>query len=159
MKAEAILIDRPYRQPRTTRALFGLLTLLAWVAWGLLWLPLLTALAWLFGLHTSYVELFVHNHARGWHQVLYLLWLALGCAVVISAWSAYNWWRFHELDRRRGRSMVSMAAMAEGLGVHQSTAIELRSSTRVVLEFAGDGSISHAKAPTLSHESEPDGPR
>ncbi len=145
MKAEAILINRPHRQRRANRALFGLLTLFAWLVWVSLWLPLITALAWLFGLHTSYVELFLRNHAGGWHQLLYLFWLALGCAVVITAWSAYNWKRFHKLDRRRGRPVPSMTAMAERLGVVHASAIELRSSDRIVLEFADDGSISHAR--------------
>lgn len=147
MKADAILIDRPHRQQPASRALFGLFTLFAWMLWISLWLPLITALAWLFGLHTSYVELFLHNHSRGWHQMLYLCWLAAGCAVVISVWSGYNWWRFHHLDRRRGRAAVSMSLMAEQLGVVHASAIELRSAARIVLEFADDGSISHMKAP------------
>lgn len=146
MKAEAILIQRPHRQRPASRAFFGLLTFLAWMLWVSLWLPLITLLAWLFGLRTSYVQLFVDNHARGWHQLLYLSLLALACAVVISSWSAYNWWRFRALDRRRGRSRVAMTAMAGQLGVQPASAIELRSGARIVLKFAEDGSIHHVVA-------------
>jgi biofilm PGA synthesis protein PgaD len=150
MKAEAILINRPHRQRRANRALYGLLTLFAWIVWVSLWLPLITALAWLFGLHTSYVELFLRNHTGGWHELFYLFWLALGCAVVITTWSAYNWRRFHKLDRRRGRPPASMTAMAERLSVTHASAIEMRSSDRIVLQFADDGSISHAPIRTPS---------
>ena len=153
MKAEAILIDRPDRQRRASRTLFGLLTLFAWIAWVSLWLPLITALAWWFGLRTSYVELFLSDHADGWGQLSYLFWLALGCAVVIAAWSAYNWKRFHKLDRRRGRPPVSMTAMAERLSVAHVSAIELRSSDRIVLKFADDGSISHIPGPAAADPS------
>lgn len=146
MKAEAILIQQPQKQRPASRALYGLVTLFAWVVWVSLWLPLITALAWLFGLHSSYIELFLHNHSNGRHQILYLLWLALSCAAVISAWSGYNWWRFRHLDRRRGRPTVSMNAMAESLGVVNAGAIALRSSSRIVLEFAEDGEISHVEA-------------
>jgi biofilm PGA synthesis protein PgaD len=143
MKAEAILINRPHRQRRVNRALYGLITLFAWIVWVSLWLPLITALAWLFGLHTSYVELFLRNHAGGWRQLFHLLWLAVGCAIVITTWSAYNWRRFHKLDRRRGRPPASMTAMAERLSVAHASVIEMRSSDRIVLDFADDGSVSH----------------
>lgn len=148
MKAEAILIDRPHRQRRASRTLFGLLTLFAWIAWASLWLPLITALAWWFGLRTSYVELFLREHAGGWSSLFYLFWLASGCAVVIATWSAYNWKRFHKMDRRRGRPPPSMTAMAEQLNVAHASAIELRSSNRIVLQFADDDSIRHIPAPT-----------
>jgi biofilm PGA synthesis protein PgaD len=153
MKAEAILIHRPHRQRRASRAIFGLLTLVAWIAWVSLWLPLITALAWWFGLHTSYVELFQRDHTAGWGQLLYLLWLALACALVISSWSAYNWKRFHKLDRRRGRPPASMTAMAELLSVDHASAIELRSSNRIVLAFAEDGSVSHIPGPAAADPS------
>lgn len=152
MKAEAILIKRSYRQRPGRRALYGLLTFFAWLVWVSLWLPLITLLAWLFGLHTSYIELFVRNHASGWHELLQVGLLSLLCTGIVVGWSTYNWWRFRGLDRRRGRHVVAMAAMAEALGVKHGTAIELRSARRIALSFDADGQIDHQRAGEVERE-------
>ena len=50
------------RASTATRTLHGVLTLAAWALYAYLWLPVLTVLAWVMGVRTSYVELYVRNN-------------------------------------------------------------------------------------------------
>lgn len=43
-----LIIDRPDLQSWRQRAVFGSLTVMFWMLWLLLWLPLITLLGWLF---------------------------------------------------------------------------------------------------------------
>lgn len=141
MKAEAILINRPRRQGRSRRALFGLLTLLAWMIWLSLWLPLLTALAWLAGVRISYLELIRRHHGEGWYDLLTVLGIALVALLVAALWSGYNFRRFHDRNRRRGRPPAQLPAMAEKLEVPLPLAEKMRGASRMVLGFDAQDNV------------------
>ena len=66
MRAEAILIQRPARSRPARNAFFALITFMAWLVWGVLWLPMITLVAWSAGLRNSYIELVVREHGKGW---------------------------------------------------------------------------------------------
>jgi biofilm PGA synthesis protein PgaD len=142
MKAESILIQRPERQRPTQRALFALLTLLAWGLWLSLWLPLITLGAWLAGLRVGYLELARSRHgADGWKEIVFLLALAAACGAVAALWSGYNYLRFRGVRRRRQERRVEREEMAGALGVEEATARQLGQARRTVLAFAEDGRI------------------
>lgn len=143
MKAEAILIHRPERQHPARRALFTTATLVAWMAWMALWLPLATLVAWALGLRVGYVEVIVREHGHGGHDLATLLALALACALVMAVWASYNYLRFAGLDRRRQARSVERRAIAAALGVHQATATWMQNAPRMVLEFPEGGQVVH----------------
>jgi biofilm PGA synthesis protein PgaD len=143
MKAEAIIIHRPERQAPARRALFAVLTLGAWFVWVSLWLPLITLVAWLFGMRTSYVELFVREHGNGLSDLLVVVAIGVCCGLIEILWSSYNFRRFRHATRRRARPLVGLDAMAESLLVAQPSAVHLREQPRTVLQFADDGTIRH----------------
>ena len=143
MKAEAIVIHRPERQHPARRLLFTTATLMAWMAWISLWLPLATLLAWALGVRLGYVEMVVREHGHGGQDFAKLLMLAGLCAVVMLAWSSYNYLRFAHLDRRRQSRAVERRAIAAALGVQQDTARWMQRAPRMVLEFPDDGEVVH----------------
>ncbi|MGO4703749.1 poly-beta-1,6-N-acetyl-D-glucosamine biosynthesis protein PgaD [Dyella sp. 2RAB6] len=143
MKAEAIVIHRPERQHPAHRFLFTTATLMAWMAWVSLWLPLATLIAWALGVRLGYVEMMVREHGHGGQDLAKLLLLAGLCAVVMLAWSSYNYLRFAHLDRRRRSRAVERRAIAVALGVQQDTAAWMQRAPRMVLEFPDGSDVIH----------------
>jgi biofilm PGA synthesis protein PgaD len=144
MKAEAIIIQRPERQVPARRALFALLTLGAWFVWATLWLPLITLVAWLLGARTAYIELVMREHGTGWSDIFVVLGIGVVCGLVEILWSSYNYRRFANRSRRQARPVVAPEAMARVLKVDPESAKHMRGSSRMVLEFADDGTVTHA---------------
>lgn len=107
------IISRPDWQSRRQRAVLGGLTFVFWLAWFYLWLPAISFVAWLFGIHLFYVEIF---QLEGYKAVLSLLGmyglvvLAMGGSLV--AWALYNWIRFRGIERRRARVSVTVDQLA-----------------------------------------------
>jgi biofilm PGA synthesis protein PgaD len=144
MKAEAIIIQRPERQVPARRALFALLTLGAWFVWATLWLPLITLVAWLLGARTAYIELVMREHGTGWSDIFVVLGIGVVCGLVEILWSSYNYRRFANRSRRQTRPVVAPEAMARVLKVDPESAKHMRESSRMVLQFADDGTVTHA---------------
>ena len=143
MKAEAVVIHRPERQHLARRLLFTTATLMAWMAWMSLWLPLATLLAWALGFRVGYVEMVVREHGHGGRDLATLLLLAAICAMVMITWSSYNYLRFAHVERRRRSRAVDRRAIAAALGVQQETASWMQRAPRMVLEFPDDGQVVH----------------
>jgi biofilm PGA synthesis protein PgaD len=145
MKAESILIRRPDRQRPAQRALFALLTLLAWGVWLSLWLPLITLAAWMAGLRLGYLELVRRQHGvGGWREVALLLAIALACGAIAAAWAGYNFLRFRRARRRRQGRRATREEMALALGVDAATAQRMASARRIVLAFGEGGRVFEA---------------
>lgn len=143
MKAEAILIHHPERQHPARRFLFTTATLMAWMAWASLWLPLATLVAWALGVRVGYVEIAVREHGHGGQDLAMLLALAAGCGLLMTVWSSYNYLRFAGVDRRRRSRTVERRAIASVLGVEQATAAWMQRAPRMVLEFPDGGEVVH----------------
>ena len=136
MKADGFLIQNERRRTPTQRALWSLVTLLAWMAWLYLWLPLVTLIAWLAGLRTAYVELSAEAYADQTSDLLAILGYALICAVVFAGWAYYNQARFaHRTRRRQGPAAVSLVEEAMALDVAAQEARLLRSQRHSTLVF------------------------
>ena len=143
MRAEAILIQRQPRPRPARNAFFALITFMAWLVWGVLWLPMITLIAWSAGLRNGYIELVVREHGKGWQDLVGILVIAAVCAVITLLWSGYNRLRYGSLTRRRTPTAVSREAMAKSLRVRTATAREMRFRRRVVLQFLQDDSVVH----------------
>ncbi|MBB6246466.1 poly-beta-1,6-N-acetyl-D-glucosamine biosynthesis protein PgaD [Rhodanobacter sp. A1T4] len=139
MKAETILIQDARLQRPIQRVLLAWITFLAWIAWSFLWLPLITLIAWLIGMHTSYVNLFLHEHNNGSQNILMLLAGMTLCMLIVLLWSNYNYYRFRHVPRRRHSRTYDLDEMAAKLAVEKETAMLLRTSTCVVVYFRDDG--------------------
>jgi biofilm PGA synthesis protein PgaD len=98
-----LIIDRPDLQDWRQKAFFGALTATFWVIWFLLWLPLVTLLAWLF---FGFQFQFQFIDREGYLGLLSLLStyalvvLVMGGSLII--WAKYNHLRFRGVDRRKG---------------------------------------------------------
>jgi len=136
MKAEGFLIQNERQRTPVQRALSSLVTLVAWMLWLYLWLPLVTLVAWLAGLRTAWVELSAEAYADQTSDLLAILGYALICAVVFAGWAYYNQARFaHRTRRRHGPAAVTLVEEAMALEVDPREAQALRSQQHSILVF------------------------
>ena len=110
------LINRPDRVSRVRHTVLGAITAVLWVFYAYLWVPLLTLLAWLLGIHTAYQRLYLQQNAIDPFVLASLPVIALICAVLLIGWAEYNRLRFTDADERRRRGDVKEAAVDDKLG-------------------------------------------
>ncbi|NKF22577.1 poly-beta-1,6-N-acetyl-D-glucosamine biosynthesis protein PgaD [Solimonas marina] len=143
-----LIIERPERQAPLQRTLFGTLTLLAWLAYIYLWLPLLTLIAWWLALRTG-LRVHVLSQAAGEIDYGVLLLTAkmvlLACVLMIG-WAEYNRRRFQGRERRRPIEQIDVGASAAAFGVGDHTAQQLRTA-RVAVVHVGEGALVDAVEP------------
>jgi poly-beta-1,6-N-acetyl-D-glucosamine biosynthesis protein PgaD len=142
MKAETILIDQPEKQSLPRRVVYGILTVLAWVLWGLLWLP---------ALHRLASQLNMPVHVERWipgvvlnstHELAEIAWLAPLSLLVFLGWSLYDGRRKRgQRQRRRKPGTVPLPDAAEALGATTAEARCIQDSRRAVLSVDDDGHI------------------
>jgi biofilm PGA synthesis protein PgaD len=142
MKADAILIDEPERQSLPRRMLYGVLTVLAWLLWGLLWLPALHRLARETNM-PLHVERWIPGVVlSGTHELADIVWLAPLSLLVFLGWSVYEGRRRRGAgQRRRKPGSVALPDAAESLGTTTAEARCIQNSRRAVLNVDEEGHI------------------
>jgi poly-beta-1,6-N-acetyl-D-glucosamine biosynthesis protein PgaD len=142
LKAETILIDQPAKQSLPRRVLYGVLTVLAWILWGLLWLPVLHRLTGLMDLPVHLEHWVPDVVLTGSHELADIAWLAPLSLAVFLAWSLYEGRRKRgRHQRRRKPASVPLPAAAESLGTTTAEARCIQDSRRAVLSIDDDGHI------------------
>jgi biofilm PGA synthesis protein PgaD len=139
MKAEAIMIQRPERQSSVQKAMFGIVTIVAWLFWAFLWLPLITLGAWAFGVRSAWLQLYVLEPSHKEGDLSIVLIAAIICAMVFSAWAGYNRARFGGKQKRRGNSPVGVEATARVIGASTEDAVNIQAHRRAVVSVSDAG--------------------
>ncbi|HEX7816130.1 poly-beta-1,6-N-acetyl-D-glucosamine biosynthesis protein PgaD [Dyella sp.] len=142
MKADAIMIQRPEHQRPLQRVMFGAITVVAWVIWASLWIPLITALAWTVGLGDVYVQLDLGHPLHGGGDLDIVLVDAVACVSLFCSWSGYNHLRFAGKEKRRGNKPVTVEQVARGIGASTITAKTMQGQRRSVVYVSDDGRMS-----------------
>ncbi len=126
MNSTASPVQDPYiTQPRDpapggVRTLQGIVTLIAWVAYAWLWLPVITVVAWMLGVRTSFVELRVRTYEFDQDTFGILFTLAVVATVILIGWAEYNRHKFGGHDRRMPAENVGVNEIAQSLRAHQA---------------------------------------
>jgi len=105
------VILRPERLGRQQRLLQRATTLLAWSAYAWLWAPVITLVAWLFGIQIGWERLVLQRTAEDPFILAALPVIALFCGLLLIGWAEYNRVRFADADRRSRRPDVADAAV------------------------------------------------
>jgi biofilm PGA synthesis protein PgaD len=120
------LINRPDRVGRVRHTVLRLATAVLWAFYAYLWVPLLTLVAWLLGIHTVYQRLYLEQNAVDPFVLASLPVIALVCAVLLIGWAEYNRVRFADADERRRRGDVTETAVDDKLGAEHELGEVLR---------------------------------
>lgn len=124
------LMTRPQRTRDTV------ITAIMWIAYLYLWVPLISLFAWLLGFELAYDVMIRTGGASGLDRVLigYAIAIAAILAIVM-AWSLGNRLRYGKLLRRKPVPDVTLEAMARYFSVDPRAAVQLRTTSRMDVEF------------------------
>ncbi len=124
--------------PGGVRTLQGIVTLLAWIAYAWLWLPVITVLAWMLGIHTSYTELWMRNYDFDQDTFGILFTLAVVATVLLIGWAEYNRHKFGGHDRRAPAQNAEPMQIAEVLGTSPEVSHPLGQAKSITLAMGED---------------------
>lgn len=137
------IIYRPELQPIGQRTLFSLATLVAWVVWMYLFLPLLSLGAWWLGIE------FFRQYMLQPGNMDYLLTLTVYAvvlaviALLIFGWSRYNELRFGGRDRRKPLPPVTNDMLAEHFGLESEMVGSLQRAKFIKLDIEEGARLHH----------------
>jgi biofilm PGA synthesis protein PgaD len=140
MKAEFI-IEKPENQRPLQRATFAFITMVAWTLWISLWMPVLTAIAWLLGVQNAYKQLGLVHPLHAVEDLKLVAMVALVSSLSIGTWSQYNRMRFSGKEKRRANRPLDITDMAPALASSVNTAKQLRAGRRSVIHFTDKGDM------------------
>jgi len=141
-----LIINQPSLQTLRQRFASSILTVLFWVFWIYLWLPLVSLLAWLFGIDLFYDQLIVQsNHDDLFHIVSWYLFIILIITASLISWSAYNLFRFRNKNRRRSTAQVALSEIAAHFSVGDEQLAQWHDARRIVIRHDEQGRIHETK--------------
>lgn len=139
---KSLIIERPELQTPQQRYIFSFLTLIFWIIWFYLWLPLLSLFAWLLGFEYFYESMIRLNGFQGLLDLIGWYGIVIAAsAVILVFWSAYNLSRFQGKNKRTTNIRVSGEQMAGFFHIKESAVQTCQHEKRVVIDFNQNGSI------------------
>jgi len=142
-----LIISQPSLQTLRQRFASSILTFLFWAFWIYLWLPLVSLLAWLFGIDLFYEQLIVQSsyndliHIASWY-----LFVILMITVSLISWSVYNLFRFRNKDRRRHTVQVGLSEIAAHFSVDDQQLAHWHDAKRIVIRHDEQGNIHETES-------------
>jgi biofilm PGA synthesis protein PgaD len=131
---------------RRHRARDTVLTLMMWGVYIYLWIPLITLGAWLAGFERFYEVMIIYG---GFNVVMGLLkWYAMTIVVIaifVIGWSAINYYRFHDKERRNAAPTASAREISEFFELSEAQVDRAASSRRLVIALDEHGRIAEIK--------------
>jgi len=140
-----LIIDQPRLQGRTQRVVSGAVTAVAWFVWAYLWLPLVTLVAWYFGIRSFVREVIIPDASTVlWTGVTYLAVIFL-LGVVLLAWSRYNLRRFGGSERRAATPPLTADDVTAWFGISYETLDSLRGGASLIVEHGAEGEVERVR--------------
>jgi biofilm PGA synthesis protein PgaD len=147
------IIDQPHLVSTRNRVVWGLVTAVFWLFWAYLWLPLITLLAWYFGV-TAFIDqvLSVEGLDKTFRLIALYVLIVLVIGLLFIGWAALNWYRFRGVDRRRPRPPIDDVGLAGYYQLPPERMPEWRAGNRIVAYHDDAGRIVDIK---VLQESDP----
>ncbi|MFW5954973.1 MAG: poly-beta-1,6-N-acetyl-D-glucosamine biosynthesis protein PgaD [Guyparkeria sp.] len=134
------LIERSDLQSPGKRRVGQIVSVIAWMAWIYLFTPIIALIGWAFG-----VELFqryILDDPVGTLRAVQVYALVILIAgIVFIGWASYNWFRFHNRERRHAPPPVSPRELARRFCIPPEEAEEIEHRRIVTVHFNEDAEI------------------
>lgn len=145
-----LIIDRPELQARRHRWIYSTLTLIAWVVWMYLWLPVVTFIAWYFGVRTFLREVVIPSPGHLFGLAMTYLAIIAVMGVILILWSRYNLGRFGGKDRRKEPADLADADLQKWFDISASQLMNFRTQRTLVVEHGEVGEVVEVKAGSIA---------
>lgn len=132
-KYDSRLIQRPHNVPAAQRTLWGVVTAVFWALYLYLWIPLLTLVAWFFGLREGWIQLYRNEQQIEPFILIALPLICLACAVLLITWGEYNRRRFRNTERRLALPAATLDEVGAGLGATHELAKQLNQAKTAII--------------------------
>jgi biofilm PGA synthesis protein PgaD len=138
-----LIIETPQLQNLRQRYGFAMLTLIFWVIWLYMWLPLISLVAWVFGMELFYYHMIELGgyvgflQLLGWYAVIILL-----IATVFGAWMLVNIFRFRGKEKRGHIEHVNDEQVAAYFGVDAEYLSGFTNTRSIIVHQTTDGRIT-----------------
>lgn len=141
-KQHPLIIDRPDLQAWPQRALSGALTTFFWLAWLVLWIPLLTLGGWFFFGWQFKFHMFDLGGLTGYAELISLyMAVIVAMGAVLLGWAKYNHLRFRNVERRKAFPLVTPAGVGARTGHSEAEVLAWRKMQVMVVEHDEHGGI------------------
>jgi len=133
-------IHAPELMTGTERARDKIITAVMWAFYVYLWVPLISLFAWLLGFEFAYDVMIRTGGARELGSIL-LVYTVIIVAIffTVAIWSLGNLVRYGKMHRRKAKTPVATAEMAEYFGVDEAGVNQLRERRSISIEFDAEG--------------------
>lgn len=141
-KRSTLIIERPDLQSWHQKLVSGLLTMVFWILWVFLWLPLITLAAWaFFGIqfHIHMIELAGFAGFLDLFSTYAIVIVSMGGALIV--WAKYNHLRFRGMDRRKAAAPVQIEQLASFSGHPPASVAQWREMRVMTVEHDAEGAI------------------
>lgn len=102
-----------------------MVTVVFWVAWAYLWLPLLTLAIWGLGVYRGYTEVDIPEELLDLRHVAFIyLLIVCGLAALLLSWAYLEYSRFRNVNRRQKPLPVKAIDIADYLGVSEQEVLQ-----------------------------------
>jgi biofilm PGA synthesis protein PgaD len=149
-----LIINRPELQPKAQRVVWSVVTLVAWGFWFYFWLPVVSLVAWIFGVHLFIEHMFVEEAREYFASLGNYAVIVLSMAAVLMTWSVYNYTRYGKRNRRKAAPRVERADIAEFFKVEMDELIKSQNHRILVLELSPEGHIEKITPKTLHEDTQ-----
>lgn len=133
-------IDQP-EYVRNKTAGYSLLAL-GWMMWMWLFLPLLTLLFWWFEGNLAYEQLIVAAAPQEPLNLFHLMSLITMLILCLFLWAGYNWFRFHNNEKRAFPAHVVAKDLAESFNVSSQDIERLQQADNITLHYCDEGALT-----------------
>lgn len=136
------IIDTPKLQTLRLRYTSTFLTLVFWILWFYLWVPLITLAGWWFQIRLFEQEMVMVEGFDAFLEVLpTFIAVIFALTGTLGFWALYNYQRFKGIDRRKPVPSVGKDDLIELLPITESGLTAMQSNKISVVKITGQGEI------------------
>ncbi len=142
------IIDTPGLQSLRLKYTSTLLTLVFWIVWFYLWVPLITLAGWWFQIQLFQKEMVVVDGLDAFLQALPIfVSVALVLTCILGLWALYNYKRFKGIDRRKPLPPVGRDDLLQLLPITESELDTMQANKISTVEITENGAIIASTKP------------
>lgn len=137
------IIDTPKLQTLRLKYTSTLITLIFWVIWFYLWVPLITLAGWLLQLKFFEQEMLIVDGLDAFLDVLpVFIAVTLGLTGTLAIWALYNFTRFKGMDRRKALPPVQNSDLLKLWAISEANLTGAQTNKISTISISENGNIT-----------------
>lgn len=137
-----LIIDTPKFQSLRLKYSSALLTMLFWIIWFYLWVPLITLFGWWFQIDVFQHQMVTLGGYQSFLDELPTLVISISILVsLLAIWGAYNYIRFKGTERRKALRPVELHDLLDTFSISEDELVAIQAGKIIEIDFEQKGSI------------------